>query len=410
MQICMLLTESFPPDIRVAKEGRALVEAGHDVVVLSPPVENRPVQEWVDGIEVIRLPFSEAHAGLGRLDNRVRHLVTQVHEGWTYVIDRLVAARDIDALHAHDLPIVATALAAGEKHDVPVVADLHENWPEAIRQYRRTDDLRDRLRPKSVAERLVKPIRLLKRLERRAVRGADKVITVVEEAREHYVRDCGADPSKVSVVSNVVDLESFDAMDGTPVPGYGDEFVLTYLGSLSGGHRGIDSLVRAMPAVDRRVPNAKLLVVGSGGTYAEQLRDLASRLGVDHCVEFTGRVPFEEVPAYLAASDVCSVPHRSTPHTETTVPHKLFQYMAARRAVLVTDVGPLGRVVRETDAGEVVPPDDPDAVAAAAAALYEDPDKCRSLGENGRAAVERRYNWAVESKALLAAYDELAAA
>ena len=409
MQICMLLTVSFPPDIRVKKEGRALTEAGHDVVVLSPPVPDRPVHEWIDGIEVIRLPFDEAHAGIGRVGNRVRHLVTRVHAGWMYAIDKLVAARDIDAFHAHDLPIVATARAAGEKHDVPVVADLHENWPEAIRQYRRTDDLRDRLRPTEVASRFVQPIRRLKRLERRAVRDADRVITVVEEARDHYIRDCGADPAKVSVVSNVVDLESFDAMDGAPAPGYEDEFVLTYLGSLSGDHRGIDSLVRAMPAVDRRVPNAKLLVVGSGGTYAEQLRRLTSRLGVDHCVEFTGRVPFEEVPSYLAASDVCSVPHRSTPHTETTVPHKLFQYMAARRAVLVTDVGPLGRIVRGADAGRVVPPDDPDAVADAAADLHADHDERRSLGENGRAAVERRYNWATESRTLLDVYDELAA-
>ena len=407
MQICMLLTVSFPPDIRVEKEGRALVEAGHDVTVLSPPVTERPDRETISGIKVRRVPFDRAHAGLGRLDKRVRHLMTGVHAGWMRAIDQFAASDGIDVLHAHDLPIVETALAAGEKYGLPVVADLHENWPEAIRQYRQTHDLTDQFRPTAVASRLVKPIRRLKHIERRAVRGADRVITVVEEAKRHYVHDCGVDPAKVSVVSNVVDLESFDTMDGAPAPGYEDEFVLTYLGSLSGGHRGIDSLVRAMPVVNRRVPDAKLLIVGSGGTYADQLRDLASQLGVEHCVEFAGRVPFEEVPSYLAASDVCSVPHRSTPHTETTVPHKLFQYMAARRAVLVTDVGPLGRIVRETDAGMVVPPDDPDAVADATADLHENSDERRTLGENGRAAVERRYNWATESQTLCGVYDQL---
>ena len=162
-----------------------------------------------------------------------------------------------------------------------------------------------------------------------------------------------------------------------------------------------------MPAVVDRVPNARLLVVGNGEKYRRRLESLVSDLGVSDHVTFTGRVPFDDVPSYIAASDVCLVPHQSTGHTETTVPHKLFQYMAMSRPVVVTDVAPLRRIVRNTDAGMVVRPDDPAGFALAFVELATDEARARELGENGRRAVEETYNWERAGEALCECYRKL---
>jgi hypothetical protein len=129
----MLLGSVYPPDIRVEKEVRALVDADHKVFVLSYATAGKPERETIDGADVIRRPIDETTTGVGGWAPGLRYLVTDVHEGWARATSEVVEAEDIDVLHVHDLPPVKTAIQVGEKYDVPVVADLHENWPEAKR-------------------------------------------------------------------------------------------------------------------------------------------------------------------------------------------------------------------------------------------------------------------------------------
>lgn len=406
MRICMLLNAVYPTDIRLAKEAEALAAAGHSVYILSESDDGLPDREEVGSATVIRRPFQDAYAGLDGLLAGVRTLTTNVVDAWTRALDDIIPAEGIEALHAHDLPMVHTALSSGEKHDLPVVADLHENWPEAVKQYRRSGSLDDFTNLRYVAKRLIRPASRWKRIERDAVQRADRVIAVTNEAVDHYVEDCDIPRSKVHVVPNYVSLQTFDDAEIRDV-GFGGEFVVSYVGTLGGPHRGLDAVVRAMPALIDTVPNARLLIVGDGPAYRSRLESIVSDLGIEEHVTFTGRVPFDDVPSYIAASDVCLVPHQATEHTATTVPHKLFQYMAMSRPVVVTDVGPLRRVVDDSDAGLVARPSDPASFAVALVELATDPERARRLGENGRRAVEDRYHWDVAGEAICDCYRQL---
>lgn len=302
-------------------------------------------------------------------------------------------------LHVHDLPLVRTGLwVARSLGDVQVVADLHENYPEAMAQYRSERSLFERLQG-----RVLRPISRIKRAEREAVEQADALVTVVEEAREHYIEDCDGDPDSIHVVSNTVDLDRIDAMDRTPVPDdVPDGFVVSYVGAF-GPHRGLETLIRALSETPDEV---SLLLVGAGSKESDRrLRALAESEGVADRVTFTGWVDFADVPRYIAASDLATVPHRETGHTATTVPHKLFQYMALETPVLVTDVGPLGRIVRETESGVVVPPEEPAAAAATISGLVG--QDLSDYGEHGRRAVEEEYGWTRDAERLRDVYDGL---
>ena len=410
VHICMLLPERFPPDIRVEKEAAALTRAGHSITLLCRGDASQPTFDRVDGIDVERLPANGLFDGMSGLLDGVRYVSTQVHPAWKRAVLAVDAGRPIDAIHVHDLPLVRTGLVCGERLDVPVVADLHENYPEAARQIQRMRGWREIARDhEALFQRVFLSPWRLKRAERHAVENADRVLTVCEEARAHYLRDCGGAPERVDVVSNTVDRTAFDPETATvpDLPFDPDEsFVVSYIGNFT-EHRGLDSLIEGFARLVETGSDAELLLVGTGNArYVARLKSLAASLGVRDRVRFTGWVPFADVPGYVAASDVCVVPHASTPHTETTVPHKLFQAMAMGVPVLVSDVAPLARVVTRTESGLVAPAGDGPAMGEALVDLT-DVDLARELGANGRRATEHEYNWERDGAHLRAVYDEL---
>ena len=412
MHICMLLPELFPPDIRVEKEAAALSTADHSITLLCRGGPNEPTFDRIDGIDVQRLPTDRMFAGVSGVANGARYVSTLVHPVWKRAISALHRGEPIDALHVHDLPLVKTGLSIGEELGIPVVADLHENYPEAARQIQRMRGWSEISRnPTDLLQRVFLSPWRLKRAERHGVRRADRVITVCEEARAHYLRDCGADPSKVKIVANTVDRDAFTVETASNAPldlpfSLEESFVVSYVGNFT-QHRGLDTLIEGFAHLAETTENAQLLLVGKGNEgYVAGLKALARALGVRDRVHFTGWVDFSDVPRYVAASDVCAVPHASTPHTETTVPHKLFQAMAMAVPVVVSDVAPLSRIVRRTGSGLVAPAGDGEAMATVLSELT-DGDRARKLGTNGRKAVEREFNWERDGARLRALYDEL---
>lgn len=401
----MILSDSYPPDIRVTKEAKSLVNAGHDVSVLCNRKDGGVRRETIDGINVIREAIFEGYGLLDELWIGGYYLWNRVNIPWLRAISDLYESKGFDALHVHDLPLLPTALRWAENRTVPVVADLHENWPEAKRQYRRNDPLTPNdliTDPKSTLNRIATPISRLKQIERAAVREADRVIAVTESGKRHYVTDCGADPQETFVVPNYVDLESFINRPVNPVA-VDSEFVLLYIGTISGAHRGLEHVLQAMSSIDQAVSDPLFMIVGDGW-YKHKLQRMAHELEVEDTIKFTGWIDFDNLPSYIAASDVCLVPHLNNAHTATTIPHKLTQYLAVGKPVIVTDVDPLQQVITDIEGGVVVPAGDSNAIAEAAIELYENPAQTAELGENGRAGVVAKYNWKSSDQGLLNLY------
>jgi phosphatidylinositol alpha-1,6-mannosyltransferase len=171
--------------------------------------------------------------------------------------------------------------------------------------------------------------------------------------------------------------------------------------------KGQDVLIRAMPLIRRRVPDAALLVVG-GGPYRGTLERLAREAGVADHVVFTGSVPWEELPAHYAAGDVYAMPCR-TRRRGLDVEGLGIVYLEASATglpVVAGDSGGAPDAVREGETGYVVGGRDVAAVADRVAALLADPQLARRLGAAGRAWVDAEWRWeaqAARMAALLAA-------
>jgi glycosyltransferase involved in cell wall biosynthesis len=392
----MLLEGFFPPDIRIEKEARTLLKAGHEIFLLCQSREGMPREELVEGIKVFRVQLPEGF--LWRKWNFYWFTLFLVDPFWRKHLTRIVEQERIEALHIHDLPMVKTGLSVTREFGIPLIADLHENYPAAIQIWDTNQNWKSRL-----ANR----IRRWEQVERFCVRRADKVITVVEEAKEHYVKDCGIPSEKVTVIMNTEDPDYFCSLpvENEIVEKYQPHFTISYIGGF-GPHRGVQTAIQAMPGILRDIPNARLLLVGAGSNETD-LEELAKVKGVEEAVEFAGQQPFPLVPSYIAASRVCLIPYIASAQTDASCPHKLFQYMAMGKPVIVSSMKSLGRIISETGAGLVYTAGDAEALAEAVVKLYRNNDLADKLGEAGKGAARGKYDWKGQEEALLKIYQDL---
>ncbi len=181
-------------------------------------------------------------------------------------------------------------------------------------------------------------------------------------------------------------------VDGTEIRrryGLGDRPVIVCVSRLV-PRKGQDALIRALPAIRRRVPDAVLLLV-SGGPYRSKLQRLAA--GQD--VVFTGSVPWAELPAHYAAGDVFAMPCRTRNHG-LDVEGLGIVYLEASATglpVVAGDSGGAPDAVREGETGYVVAGRDIAAIADRIATLLTDRDLARRMGAAGRAWVEAEWRW-----------------
>ena len=158
--------------------------------------------------------------------------------------------------------------------------------------------------------------------------------------------------------------------------------------------KGQDVLVRALPAIQRAVPGAALLLVGDG-PHRPKIEALVGKLGLGDDVVLTGRVPWVETPAYYDAGDVFCMPTRT--RLFGLEPEALgicyLEAAATGLPVVVGDSGGAPDAVLEGENGYVVPGRSPDAVAARCVELLADPDLRARFGARGRAWVAEQWRW-----------------
>lgn len=406
MRIGMILGIRFPPDIRVEKEAKALLNSGYKIHLLasSRKDSSEPLEEYVGRVLVRRVPLIPKgfhFAYLEHIMSSLRFYSTFHNPYWAKHIEHYCRDFKIDALHVHDLPLIATAFSVARRLDIPVVADLHENYPEGLRIWANG-------RKVSWSEQVkCNPSRWAK-YERKILQKVDQIIVVVDEAKERLLSQ-GLPPEKIKVIYNAEDPEFWEKceIDERIVRKYRDAFVVSYIGGF-GPHRGIDCAIKAMSLVSRKAPEIKLLLVGKGGWYGEVVDRMISEAGMSEIVEVIPRVPLEQIRSYMEATDVGLVPYNSNLQTEASAPHKLFQYMIFGKPVIVSSCRSLERIIEEMKGGLVFKAGDPESLAEKILALHSSDSLCRNLGEKMKqAGINSKYSWNNQSSLIINLYNDL---
>ncbi len=241
--------------------------------------------------------------------------------------------------------------------------------------------------------------------ERVNLRAADRVVVVSRVLGDALVA-AGVPSHKVVVNPNGVDPRRFHpdvparslrerlGLDGRTVVGFSGTF---------GVWHGIPTLAAALPLVARARPEVRFLLVGDG-PLRRLVVEAVERHSLTDRVVLPGAVPHDHMPAYLAACDVLLSPHgRQADGREFFgSPTKLYEYMAAGRAIVASGVGQIGDVLRDGETALLVPPDEPDALAAAVTRLVDAPGLRERLGRAARAQAEQAHTWRQNAERVLA--------
>jgi len=167
--------------------------------------------------------------------------------------------------------------------------------------------------------------------------------------------------------------------------------LVIYSGSFF-GWKGVEDLVSAAG----RLPGFRVRLLGGDQAGVARLRALANPAGAR--LEFAGRIPHEQVAGELERSCIAVLPNRADPDSAFTSPIKLFEYMAAGCALVVSDLPSLREVLEQDDA-VWTEPGDAAGLANAIRALAEDPERARRLGARVREKA-RGYTWAARGERL----------
>jgi glycosyltransferase involved in cell wall biosynthesis len=373
----MLLLKDVEPDIRVLREARSLTGAGYEVWVAHLGRKGR-----VDIAPNLRLVGIRL---LTRGRGMPRGRVAQAFKALEFLLRTAALARRISprVIHAHDLPcLILGVLLRAICSDCCLVYDAHELWPD-------------------MAGRRPTEARLGRFLERWAIRRAKVVITVNKLAAGTLETRYGTlrlvpIGNKTQPYEGRTDLHLRELSGAS-----GEETLVLCLGTFSQG-RGLRKLVEAIGLVR---PPVRLVFLGDGPA-APELRRWVTAYGVEHRVSFLPAVSQRDLPGWIRGADIGVILYEDTClNHRLAQPNKLFQFLEAGVPVVASNLPGIREIVETYGVGELVPPNNTPAIAAAIQRLS---------GLEYRGALtdligvnRRAFLWSADEPRLLEAYHEL---
>ena len=413
MKIAVLVYE-YPPKIvgglgtYAAEITRKFVLLGHDVTVftMNDDEGSLPTRELLRGIEIHRpvhidisdsLPdvIAEDIKKWGRGIQFFSKILMYNYLSASKMVNELVRSEDFkfDLVVAHDWLSIIAGISIKKELGIPLVFHVHSN---------------ERGRTLGNGSAVVSNI------ENRGGQMADRVITVSYAMQDELIqagfpaekiRVCynGVDPKKYS--PDQVSQERIDAVRQR----YGlsnEDMMILFVGRLV-WIKGVDKLIRAMPHVLQKVPNAKLVIVGLGD-MRDYLEGLVRNLHLEDVVKFRFEfIPEEERIAHYASCDVAVYPSLYEPFGIVTL-----EAMSMEKPVVVGAAGTSGMreivsITGSDKCGFHINPNDPADIAWGIVSAIKDPAKRVQFGRNGRKRVLEHFTWDAAAKSTIKSYSEL---
>jgi glycogen(starch) synthase len=384
----LMVSWEYPPAVvgglgrHVSGLSAALVEAGHEVTVLTRDVPGAPADEHSGGVRVVRVPAGRP------LDDPT----TDAVQAWATAVDHTLTGNALDALggerydviHAHDWLVAHTAVTLATGLGADLVTTIHTT--EAGRP--------DRRRPAAVDAAVHAAELSLVRSARRIVVCSRYMRRQVTEllglsADQIYVVPDGVDPALWEVSEREISAARLRFAGVGPLIGYAGRLV---------PEKGLSDLIAALPRLRRRNPGLRAVIAGDGPSRP-QLRRQARMLKLERAVSFTGFLDQRELAAVLAATDAVVVPSGYEPSGMIAL-----EAAAAGAPVAVANTGGLPEIVEPGVTGVTFPPGDPDGLAEAVDQLLADPAFAAQLASRARQRVVASYTWAAAAARIADVY------
>ena len=395
MRILMILNEEFPPDYRVEKEAKSLIDSGHDVKLLCYTTQNTHSKvENYNGIDVRRFKINR------KIRNKLHalYLILPIYRWiWTHHIQRLIREEKADVLHIHDLPLSDIGVAMKKRYGLKVVCDQHEYYSNWIGQNAHLNTL---------IGKIVKAFSNWKQYERKMLVKADLVITVEEPLRLEYIKNVGVGTDRIITVPNTPEKSFMEKeIDQAIIRRYKNNFVLFYLGGID-ILRGIDIAIQALPVIIKTIPEVKMVLAGKVWKNSDPIK-IAKKLNVEEYVDFVGWLSVDMLPSYIAASDVCfHIPPVMREENNKTIATKIYQYMMIGKPIICGQAKMMRELILQNEAGLDIKDSDSEDFAARVKELYRNSELREQLAINSL-KTGKRFIWGNTVTPLIKNYEKM---
>lgn len=361
-QICVVRHGYYPDDTRVLREVRTLLESGYSVDVICLKKPGQPYKEIADGVRIYRIPNRHKRSS-------IVHYIFEY--GLSFLIMGILVTifylkRQYSCIQINTLPdglvfITVIPRLLGTK----VLLDMHEPTPELwITKYG--------------TDRFLLLLKLQVKIEKWAVKYANKVITVNETLRDLFV-ERGASKQKIEIIRNVPP-ESFNTNGKRrKINNHEKDFILITHGTIEQRY-GQEVIIKSLPFIREKIENLKIFIVGMG-EHEPVVQKLTKELGCSDIVSFTGYIPFTQIKETIDRADIGLVPLLSSPFAELCQPNKLFEYIALKKPVISSRLKAIEESFDDTCI-TFFEPGNHQELARCILYLYDNPQKGRELAEN----------------------------
>lgn len=408
LRICLLSYRGNPfcggQGIYIQHLARELVRLGHEVHVMVGP----PYPADMDGARVHHVPnriyFGSSTAQI--LSRTPLSTLLSPLELYEFASSRFGVFPEIRAFSfraysrlreilrrgsfhiLHDNQCLGYGLLLIKRFGIPLISTIHhplsidrDTWFEGI----------------STLKQKVKMVLYYPLLMQRIVaKRMDAIVTVSQNAAREIHRAFGVPLHRIRVVYNGLDTDIF-----RPLPEVSkDPHRIIFVGNVADRKKGILYLLEALSLMP---PEVRLVVVDGGTPARVATQEVIRRFGLQERVQITGKIDRETLVRLYASSQVAVVPSLyegfGFPAAEA---------MACELPVVATAAGALPEVVgADGEAGLLVPPRDPQALARAVETLLRDPLRCRQMGRRARTRVLERFRWDRAAREMVEVYREV---
>lgn len=368
-KVCILTTVHPSQDSRIfQKEAMTLLRAGYAVTLIAQHEKD----ETIEGIKIIALPKAK---------NRLHRFF-----GLTFKAFSQALKHDADVYHLHDPELLPAGVILKLLKRKKIIYDAHEDYQKQTLSKLYIP----RIARKSIAF-------LIKATEYVVSFFFDGIVTATDDISKNFSYH-----KRAISVKNFPMISSFTLAKRNNADQKG-LLDLIYIGGLA-QIRGTSELVRSLELLDTSY-QVRLNLYGK--FYPAEYEEEIKKLEGFKKVRYHGWVEPEKVPSLLKHYDAGIVCLQPISNYLTSLPVKLFEYMAAGLPVIASNFPLWQEIVEENKCGICVNPLNPKEIAAAIQSLVDQPNVARQMGKNGRKAVEQKYNWKSESQKLLKLYEEL---
>jgi glycosyltransferase involved in cell wall biosynthesis len=383
----LIVVENLPVpfDSRVWKEACSLHKEGYDVTVLCPRGKGyEKGHEIIEGIHIYRHPTAkEGNSPVGYLWEYASALF------WEFLYTfHIFLRRGFEIIQGCNPPDDLFLIALPFKLlGVSYIFDHHDANPELyIAKYGRKDIF----------------YRIQMWLERLTYRCSDVVIATNNSYRNLAVARGGLNSEDVFIVRNGPDLQTFKAVTPNHRLKHGKRYLVGYVGTMS-MQEGMEILMESACYLKQLGRHDVHFTCIGGGPGLADLQKLVRDKNLEDMVDFTGRIPDEQLLEILSTADVCVNPDKPCEMNDISTMIKIMEYMALCKPIVQFDLKE-GRFSAQ-DASLYA--DNKNQVADFAAKiiwLLDNPGERERMGRLGRKRVERELAWEYSAQNLLTAY------